>query len=280
MAKKNTKTQIEKADNLVEQAIKSIRKDAKEMLENYSQSPKFEKSISKIKRKVFRNISTIGLAAFLGMQSLFGIANAEEAQPKEKPAIEQKQEKEAGKGLELYFNYGYSLLNPTDYNAKLAEVSVGEAFGKATNYTAGFKFIGGGGIGLNLGLEASMSSQTKDAYARNILTGENRKYGENSMRVLSGCLTLEGLANIGGGFRVGFGLAPVLDYIELESKNESNIIKSDPIAQFGYKGYVILKQDIGKTGFFLQAVGEYKKMPDHKVNTEGLSGSVGAGVRF
>ena len=252
----------------MQRAFEEIYPEEKAECDSY-----FKKHIYPVIKCFRKKALPVVLAAGIGLQSLFGIANAEE-----KPAVktEQKQEKEAGKGLELYFNYGYSLLNPTDYNAKLAEVSVGEAFGRATNYTAGFKFIGGGGIGLNLGLEASMSSQTKDAYVRNILTGENRKYGENSLRVLSFCPTLEGLANIGGGLRAGFGLSPVLDYIQLESKNESSSIKSDPIAQFGYKGYFILKQDIGKTGFFLQAVGEYKKMQD----TGGLSASVGVGKRF
>jgi len=216
------------------------------------------------------------LAAGIGLQSLLGIASAQESQPKN-PAIEQKQEE---KSNEIYAIGGYSRLNPTDYNAKLAEVSVGEGFGNTFNYGLGYRRLNFPAENYNLGLEFSMNSQSIDKLVRNISTNEQRKFGTESLK----------LYNLDAAFEKDFNLienkrlkafvkaGPSLEYSIQESSNEEKSIKSDPILQLGMKAAAGIRYYLGD--LFVEGEIGNRLMFGSPINTSCLTAGIKAGWRF
>ena len=260
MKKSDSQKRYEEFNRLTEQTLREAQKDMdSHKYKNDQRKPKkFWNNIINKVNNVKKAIFTLGLVGALSFLPVKGV-KAEEA------------------SNEIYGSLGSSFLNPTDYNSKLAEVSVGDGFSKASNYGIGYRRLN---IfdDFHLNTEFSANSQSIDKYVQNILTGEKRKFGSETLKLNNLDIALEKDFDLGESTKLTTKFGPSLEYALLESINEERSIKSDPILQLGLNAAVGVRRYLGD--FFIEPEVKYRYIINPQINTSCFTVGVKGGVKF
>jgi hypothetical protein len=207
-----------------------------------------------------------------------GIGEDETAQkqnqiPAEAGIVKEDKKENASKEKQnqIAITAGYSQLNPTDYNDKLSQVSAGDGFSKTFNIGMEYKRKLGK---FSAGLEALLSTQTKDAVKEKISTGEKIKFGENRWTLLTINPSLGYSIDLTKSTRAGIGAGPSINVSWLKSTNEREE-KEDYAIAHGANVYAEAEQDVLGMTFGVKAA--YTRVFNETIDPSGfrLNGKVG-----
>ena len=173
---------------------------------------------------------------------------------------------------ELYFSVGQSMLNPTEYNNAIRQVSLGDVYGSASNAGLGFsKKLGK----LWLTVDTSQNSQRVNAVKKDI-SGNNVVYGYNQLANIDIDFMLGYDFNIFKGLsaRVGAGLA--VTRARLDSANEIET-KYSLSTIYGSKIAFSLCQKLND--YFIRAEVAQRTGSQDNLDVSGLEAKLIVGVR-
>jgi len=179
----------------------------------------------------------------------------------------------ADKNNSLYLLANQTSLNPTEYNAKIRQVSAGDVFGSASTIGLGYEKSFSDKV--SGGLEVSVNSQIKDAVKED-LSGKKIKYGSNSLSLYN--IDPQIIYKIfGKTTSIEAGIGPAITIASVSSKNETDERNSN-VSAIGVKASVSLKQKI--KNYFIKLNASYRTGKNDILDVSGSNVGVSAGVEF
>ncbi len=175
---------------------------------------------------------------------------------------------------EFYLFGANTSLNPVEYNKEIEKVSVGQGFGNAMTFGAGYarKLTDR----IKLCLEIGKNEQKVDAKKRVIATGEEIVYGYNYLSLTNVDLALRYGLPLTKTTDLEVALGPALTQAYLESKNETDKIDS-VTSVYGAKASLSLCQKLAN--YFVRAEVSQRTGASGKLDISGLEGKICVGVR-
>jgi hypothetical protein len=203
------------------------------------------------------------LIKVLGLAGLISLLAATQAKPA----------KAQDYGNEAYLIASQTSLNPSEYNDKIRQVSLGDVFGNTTSIGMGYQRDFGNFIGR---LELMENSQTVDAIKQD-LTGNKVVYGYNAMTLRNIDPEVAYKTQLGETTSLEAGIGPAITIASLESSNGTDTATSHTTIAGG-KASLSLSQRIGRAIVKLSA--SYRTGKSESLDVSGMNVGVNAGMEF